>query len=119
MDRGGGGVCAASEGDRRGAYRDAVFAIVDASAVGENMDVCAFGAEFAVSLEIEWNWSVVVGLERVGFGRVLGGRTFAKYLHTVSAAAPISWLKGQALPAWQAPCRKNLQGTCDVSVECH
>ncbi len=42
-------------------------------------------------------------------------RTFAKYLHTVSEAELKSWLKGQALPAWQAPCRKNLQGTCDVS----
>lgn len=42
-------------------------------------------------------------------------RTFAKYLHTVSEAELRSWLKGQALPAWQAPCRKNLHGTCDVS----
>lgn len=42
-------------------------------------------------------------------------RTLAKYLHTVSEAELRSWLKGQALPAWQAPCRKNLQGTCDVS----
>lgn len=28
----------------------------------------------------------------------------------------MSWLKGQALPAWQAPCRKNLQGTWEVSA---
>lgn len=27
------------------------------------------------------------------------GRTFAKYLQTFSAAAPRSWLKGQAAPA--------------------
>lgn len=45
----------------------------------------------------------------------MGSRTFAKYLHTVSAALPRSWLNGHALPAWQAPCRKNLQGTCEVS----
>jgi hypothetical protein len=38
----------------------------------------------------------------------------AKYLHIVSAAKLRSWLKGQAGPAWQAPCRKNLQGTCEV-----
>lgn len=44
-------------------------------------------------------------------------RTFAKYLQTVSEAAPRSWLKGQAAPAWQAPCRKNLQGTWEVSVK--
>lgn len=43
------------------------------------------------------------------------GHTLAKYLHTVSAAALRSWLKGQAEPAWQAPWRKNLHGTCDVS----
>lgn len=43
------------------------------------------------------------------------GRTLAKYLHTVSAAALRSWLKGHAEPAWQAPWRKNLHGTCDVS----
>jgi hypothetical protein len=42
-------------------------------------------------------------------------RTLAKYLQIVSEAALRSWLKGHALPAWQAPCRKNLQGTCDVS----
>ena len=43
-------------------------------------------------------------------------RTFAKYLHTVSEAELRSWLNGHALPAWQAPCRKNLQGTCAVSA---
>lgn len=43
------------------------------------------------------------------------GPTLAKYLHTVSAAALRSWLKGHAEPAWQAPWRKNLHGTCDVS----
>lgn len=42
--------------------------------------------------------------------------TFAKYLQIFSAAAPRSWLKGQADPAWQAPWRKNLHGTCAVSV---
>lgn len=41
--------------------------------------------------------------------------TLAKYLQTVSADVPRSWLKGQAFPAWQAPWRKNLQGTCEVS----
>lgn len=42
--------------------------------------------------------------------------TLAKYLQMFSEAAPRSWLKGQALPAWQAPWRKNLHGTCDVSA---
>jgi len=31
--------------------------------------------------------------------RGLRSRTLAKYLQTVSAAAPRSWLNGQALPA--------------------
>lgn len=48
-------------------------------------------------------------------GTLISGRTFAKYLQMVSEAAPRSWLNGHAMPAWQAPCRKNLHGTCDVS----
>lgn len=38
----------------------------------------------------------------------------AKYLQMLSDAVERSWLKGQAFPAWQAPWRKNLQGTWDV-----
>jgi hypothetical protein len=58
------------------------------------------------------------GCGRGGDGKETKSRstlTFAKYLQMVSEAAPRSWLKGQALPAWQAPWRKNLHGTCDVS----
>lgn len=54
-----------------------------------------------------------------GDGHVRRGgniHTFAKYLQTFSAAAPRSWLKGQASPAWHAPWRKNLQGTWAVST---
>jgi hypothetical protein len=36
----------------------------------------------------------------------------------VSEADPKSWLNGQAFPAWHAPWRKNLQGTCEVSAVC-
>jgi hypothetical protein len=57
----------------------------------------------------------VKGLNRRSLG-LLTQRTFAKYLHTFSAALVRSWLKGHALPAWQAPCLKNLHGTCEVSV---
>jgi hypothetical protein len=92
-----------SEADWIGTYRDAILAVVDAPAVGEDVDIGALGAEFAVSLR----W--LVGLrERLASAEV---RTLAKYLQTVSEAWPSSWLKGQALPAWQAPWRKNLQGT--------
>jgi len=57
--------------------------------------------------------------QTAGEGRSREGRarTLAKYLQMFSAAVERSWLKGQALPAWQAPCRKNLQGTCAVSRE--
>lgn len=43
--------------------------------------------------------------------------TFAKYLQTLSTVLARSWLKGQELPAWHAPCLKNLHGTCDVSIQ--
>ena len=83
------------------AYCDTIFAVVDASTIRKDVDIGAFGAELAVTL---------LGLEMlrcVWLCRL----TLAKYLQTFSADWPRSWLKGQALPAWQAPWRKNLQGT--------
>lgn len=51
-------------------------------------------------------WVFFVSLLRSGVAVDWGeGLTLAKYLQTVSEAAPSSWLKGQALPAWQAPWR--------------
>ena len=38
-------------------------------------------------------------------------------MQTLSTVLARSWLKGQEFPAWQAPCRKNLHGTCDVSIQ--
>lgn len=45
-----GGVGPASQTDGRGTYRNPILAVVDASAIGKDVDVGAFGAEFAVSL---------------------------------------------------------------------
>ena len=43
--------------------------------------------------------------------------TLAKYLQGVSTDDTSSeWEKGQARPAWHCPLRKNLHGTCEVSV---
>lgn len=44
------GIDASAEGYRRIANRDAILAIVNSPAVGENVNVCAFGAEFTVAL---------------------------------------------------------------------
>jgi hypothetical protein len=41
---------AADEVDGRGADGDTVLAVVDATTVGENVDVCAFRTELAVTL---------------------------------------------------------------------
>lgn len=44
-------------------------------------------------------------------------RTFMKYLHGACCVIGSSECEnGQAFPAWQAPCRKNLHGTCLVSA---
>ena len=95
----------------RGADGDAVFAVINAAAVGEDVDVGALGAKLAVTLRIR-----LLHVSDCPDARRSDGRTLAKYLQTVSDEAPRSWLKGQALPAWQVPWRKNLHGTCDVST---
>ncbi len=51
-----------------------------------------------------------------GRGEGSAGGTFEKYLHTFSDAAPTSWLKGQALPAWQLPLAEELAR--DVGCVC-
>jgi hypothetical protein len=71
------------------------------------MYVCAFGTEFAVAL-----WESA-SIRRASIHQL----TFAKYLQMLSTVLARSWLKGQEFPAWQAPCRKNLQGTCAVSMQ--
>lgn len=69
--RGGGGGCGRGgservstagaggrERDGRGPYDDAVFAVVDAAAVGQDVDVGALGTELAVSLQhvcVSWH----------------------------------------------------------------
>jgi len=45
----GGGVGSTREGGSI-AYRDAILSVVDASTVGEDVDVCALRTKFAVSL---------------------------------------------------------------------
>lgn len=45
----GGGVRSTREGGSI-AYRDAILSVVDASTVGEDMDICAFRTKLAVSL---------------------------------------------------------------------
>jgi len=145
----GSGVHSAAQIDR-GTEGNAGSCVVDPSAIGVDMNVGAFGAEFAVALEDCRNMSsapsVSLRVETGGYtigeaqGQLLplctaplplgsqglysdkhtlalGVCTFAKYLQTVSAAVEISWLNGQAFPAWHWPCRKNLQGTWDVSEE--
>lgn len=44
------GRCSSGESDGRDAYGDTILAVVDAAAVGKDMDVGTFGAELAVSL---------------------------------------------------------------------
>lgn len=41
---------ASREVDRISAYRDAIFAVVDAPAIGKDVDIGAFGPELAVAL---------------------------------------------------------------------
>lgn len=60
-------VQAAAKIDRRNC--DTVLAVVDAAAVGEDVDVCAFGAEFAVALQMKHfvsGLSVVLGGTSIG-----------------------------------------------------
>lgn len=70
-------------------YREAILAVVDTPTIGEQVDIGALGAEFAVTLTSQ------LGLQMEEEGR----RTLEKYLQTVSVATLRSWLKGQALPA--------------------
>jgi len=106
---------------RRGAYRHTVLSVVDAATVGQHVDIGAFRTKLAVTLHTVTRSQSVQPIVLVYYpmtsaiGGSCGQRTFAKYLQTFSAAAPRSWLKGQVLPAWQAPCRKNLHGTWPVS----
>lgn len=46
----GGGVGSTGEIDGPSTYRDTILAIIDASAIGEDVDVCAFGTELAITL---------------------------------------------------------------------
>lgn len=48
---GGGGSGVASEAGLGGDYGEAIFAVVDSAAVGEDVNICAFGTELAVSLK--------------------------------------------------------------------
>lgn len=129
---------------------DTVLAVVDAAAIGEDVDIGALGAKLAVALghsgASQYHYArfhlkgpgrkpqsqqtrldstlpkrgekqrgtCMKGRRDARQRRQRNGRerrTFAKYLQTFSVEVPISWLNGQAFPAWQAPWRKNLQGT--------
>jgi hypothetical protein len=81
--------------------------VVHAAPIRQDVGIRTLGAEFAVPLQ-----QPLARPLRLGWGTQ---RTLAKYLHTLSLVLARSWLKGQEFPAWQAPWRKNLQGTWEVS----
>ena len=89
------------ESHRRGADRDAVLAVVDPSAIGEDVDVGAFGPELAVPLAANRSARDTGRDAHPGrtneAGRLV--HTLAKYLQIFSLELDRSWLKGQALPA--------------------
>lgn len=58
----GGGVGSTREGGSI-AYRDAILSVVDASTVGENMNICAFRTKLAVSLSLKNDRQCCCGLE--------------------------------------------------------
>lgn len=53
---GGGRVDSAAEGYGRGADGDAILAVIDAAAVGKNVDISAFRTELAIALRRRLEW---------------------------------------------------------------